>query len=119
MIICDKIRVGDERVVKVKEGDAAGKHVIIIDDLVQSGGTLLECAKPLKAMGATKVSCFVTHAVFPNESYNKFLDTDLIHKFWVTDSIPTAKDIDGKGPFEVLSLAPLVAGYLMGVFDDY
>ncbi len=41
-------------------------HAVIVDDLVQTGGTLLECAKALRAKGCMGVSCFVTHAVFPN-----------------------------------------------------
>lgn len=119
LIICTKERDGDKRIVKVKEGNAMGRHVVIVDDLVQSGGTLLECAKPLKDMGATKVSCFVTHGVFPLESYKKFVGNDLIHKFWITDSIPTTSSVvDGVGPFEVLSLAPLIARYLQGVAED-
>lgn len=43
--ICAKVRDGDRRVVKLKEGDVQGKHIVIVDDLVQSGGTLIECAK--------------------------------------------------------------------------
>lgn len=117
-IICNKVRDGDRRVVRVKEGEASvpGKHCIIIDDLVQSGGTLLECARPLKEMGATKVSCFVTHGVFPNNSFTKFIGNPDIHKFWITDSIPTtAAKVQGQAPFEVLSLAPMIKDYLTGV----
>jgi len=115
-VVCTKVRDGDKRIVQIKEGEPAGKHVVIIDDLVQSGGTLLECAKPLLLGGASKVSCFVTHGVFPKESYKKFIGNALIHKFWITDSIPTtAAAVEGQAPFEVLSLAPLLAGYLKGV----
>uniref|UniRef100_A0A7S1F9E6 Phosphoribosyltransferase domain-containing protein n=1 Tax=Noctiluca scintillans TaxID=2966 RepID=A0A7S1F9E6_NOCSC len=113
LIVCNKVRDGDARVVKVAEGDPSGKHVIIVDDLVQSGSTLLECAKPLKQMGASKVSCFVTHGVFPKETYKRFFNNDLIHKFWITDSVPTTcAAVRGKAPFEVLSLAPIIATYL-------
>jgi len=116
LIICNKVRDGDERKVVVKEGDPANRHCVIIDDLVQSGGTLLECAKPLHAMGATKVSCFVTHGVFPNEAWKRFVGNALIHKFWITDSIPTtANVVKGQAPFEVLSLAPCIADNLIGV----
>jgi adenine/guanine phosphoribosyltransferase-like PRPP-binding protein len=42
-IVCAKVREGDNRIVRIKEGDPAGRHVVIVDDLVQSGGTLIEC----------------------------------------------------------------------------
>ncbi|XP_032232803.1 ribose-phosphate pyrophosphokinase 4 isoform X2 [Nematostella vectensis] len=44
-ITCIKIRDGDKRIVKVKEGEPKGSHVIIVDDLVMTGGTLIMCAK--------------------------------------------------------------------------
>ena len=42
-IVCAKVREGDKRIVRIKEGDPKGRHVVIVDDLVQSGGTLIEC----------------------------------------------------------------------------
>lgn len=42
-IVCAKVREGDQRIVRLKEGDPKGRHVVIVDDLVQSGGTLIEC----------------------------------------------------------------------------
>ena len=47
--------------------------LLSVDDLVQSGGTLLECAKELLRNGAACVSAFVTHAIFPKDSFRKFL----------------------------------------------
>jgi len=115
MIICNKVRDGDKRIVVIKEGEAKNCHCVIVDDLVQSGGTLLECAKPLRESGASKVSCWCTHGVFPKESWKKFVGNPLIHKFWITDSIPTTAGlVAGTSPFEVLSLAPLIAANLMG-----
>jgi len=118
-IICIKVREGDTRRVTVKEGNAAGRHCVILDDLVQTGGTLIECAKALLGAGAAKVSCFVTHGVFPQESWKRFLGTDAaptpFHKVWITDTIPdTAAAVTGQGPFEVLSIAPLVGNLLTG-----
>ena len=37
------MREGDKRIVRIREGEAAGRHIVIVDDLVQSGGTLIEC----------------------------------------------------------------------------
>lgn len=118
-IICNKVRDGDERKVVIKEGEPNKRHCVIIDDLVQSGGTLLECAKPLKGLGASKISCFVTHGVFPKESFRKFFNHEMIHTFWITDSVPTtAKLVAGQKPFKVLSLAPLIQKYLAGIAEE-
>ena len=50
-VVCTKVREGDKRIVTIKEGKPVGKHVVIVDDLVQSGGTLIECAN-LRREGA-------------------------------------------------------------------
>ncbi|GER29695.1 ribose-phosphate pyrophosphokinase [Striga asiatica] len=118
MVICNKVREGDKRIVRIKEGNPAGCHVVIVDDLVQSGGTLIECQKVLAAHGAAKVSAYVTHGVFPNKSWERFLHkNDGLEKafthFWITDSCPvTVKAIINRTPFEVLSLASSIADAL-------
>ncbi|CAI0461317.1 unnamed protein product [Linum tenue] len=71
-VVCNKVREGDKRIVRIKEGNPAGCHVVIVDDLVQSGGTLIECQKVLAAHGAAKVSAYVTHGVFPKRSWERF-----------------------------------------------
>ena len=53
-IICTKVRDNQKRIVRVKEGEPKGRHVVIVDDLVQSGGTLIECHKVLAEMGAVR-----------------------------------------------------------------
>ncbi|XP_031090639.1 ribose-phosphate pyrophosphokinase 4 [Ipomoea triloba] len=115
-VICTKVREGDKRIVRLKEGSPDGCHVIIVDDLVQSGGTLIECQKVLAAHGAAKVSAYVTHGVFPKRSWERFLHKDggrsekAFSHFWITDSCPhTVKAIANKAPFEVLSLAGSIA----------
>ena len=51
-VICTKVRDGDKRIVQIKEGVPSGRHVVIVDDLVQSGGTLIECHGVLARSGA-------------------------------------------------------------------
>mmetsp|Transcript_20643 Transcript_20643/g.43937 ORF Transcript_20643/g.43937 Transcript_20643/m.43937 type:complete len:405 (+) Transcript_20643:26-1240(+) len=115
-VILEKVRDGDRRIVTIRDGDPAGKHCILVDDLVQSGGTLLEMAAQLRSSGALKISCMSTHGVFAKQSFKKFLGNELIHRFWITDSVPTtAAQVDGKAPFVVLSLAPLIGNYLQGL----
>lgn len=62
-----------KRIVKISEGNAKGKYCIIIDDLIQTGGTMLECIKACKSAGAIKVSAYCTHAVFPCDSWKFFV----------------------------------------------
>jgi len=108
-IICRKVREGDKRKVTVSEGEVTGRKVVIIDDLIHSGGTLIECAKALKDAGATEVSVYATHGVMEEDAWKKFLGNDFAH-VWITDSCPTtAARVAGLTPFEVLSLAPSLA----------
>ncbi|KAK1577668.1 hypothetical protein Q3G72_023703 [Acer saccharum] len=115
-IVCNKVREGDQRIVRIKEGDPRGRHVVIVDDLVQSGGTLIECQKALAAHGATRISAYVTHGIFPNKSWQRF-EHDTGGKpgigltyFWITDSCPvTVNQVMDKPPFEILSLASSIA----------
>jgi hypothetical protein len=77
---------------------------------VQTGGTLINCAECVKKAGAVAVSCFVTHAVFPNQSWKKFVTgTGPFETFFITDSIPqVSKELASQPPFQVISLAPLL-----------
>eukprot|EP00624_Nannochloropsis_granulata_P002807 evm.model.NODE_24274_length_29257_cov_20.527943.5 len=50
MVTCGKTRDGDKRVITVQDGNPDGKKVLIVDDLVQTGGTLYECGVALKAL---------------------------------------------------------------------
>jgi phosphoribosylpyrophosphate synthetase len=115
IIVCAKSRGkgGDERNVVLQDGNAMGRHIVIVDDLVQTGGTLYETCKVLKEAGASSVNVFVTHAVFPNASWRRFNvggDRVCFDKFWVTNSVPTVtNDLPIQdGIFEVLDLMDLI-----------
>ena len=128
-VVCTKVRDGAKRIVRLKEGEPKDKHVVIVDDLVQSGGTLLECQRLLASIGAKRVSAYATHGVFPKDSWKRFLPADAtvpakrahdgaaapatkgdFAHFWITDSVPhVAAAVEGVSPFEVLSLAESIA----------
>merc|ERR1712204_95306 len=80
------------RRLSVRRCAVAGRRVVIIDDLVQTGGTLAECALICKAKGCAAVSCFCTHSVFPNESWRRFCaggkNEGLFERFYVSNTIP-------------------------------
>eukprot|EP00440_Ansanella_granifera_P022914 gb/GFBE01024885.1/.p1 GENE.gb/GFBE01024885.1/~~gb/GFBE01024885.1/.p1 ORF type:complete len:340 (+),score=77.17 gb/GFBE01024885.1/:1-1020(+) len=115
VIVCGKKRDPDDpdvRKIVIKDGQPQDKHCLVIDDLVQTGGTLYETAKKLSEEGAAAVSAFVTHSVFPKESWKRFLKTGdraCFKYFFTTDSNPTIVAQIPKGDvFEVLSLIPQV-----------
>ena len=64
-----------------------GKHCVLVDDLIQTGGTLLETGKALLELGALDVSAFCTHGVFPQDAWKKFV-IGPFKKVWITDSCP-------------------------------
>lgn len=108
IVTCGKTRDGEKRVVNIQDGDASGKNIVIVDDLVQTGGTLFECGVALKNAGAKSVSAFVAHGVFPKDSWKRFMkagDRGCFEKFYLTNSIPTVTDMLPKDDvFEVLEL---------------
>ena len=116
LVICAKKRDGDRRIVTIVDGDCKGRNVVIIDDLVRSGGTLIECAKGLLDHGAARVSCYVTHAEFPDQAWRKFLpDASPVpfSSFWVTDSCADVTDaLKGVSPFSVISIAQDVHSFI-------
>lgn len=108
-VICEKVRDGDKRIVTVAEGNPRDRHVVIVDDIIKSGGTILECRKALVAAGAKEVSAYATHGSFPRDAWKRFIDEGFSH-VWITDSCPLiAAKVAGQKPFEVLSLDESIA----------
>ncbi len=67
-------------------GDVNGKNVVIFDDIISTGGTLIKAARALKERGAQKIMACVTHAVFSESAYEKLNRSD-ISSLAVTDTI--------------------------------
>lgn len=112
IVVCSKVRgEGDKRIVTIKDtyniqnGDTSYlNNMIIIDDLVQTGGTLEECRKALVGMGANKISCYVTHAVFPKLAYKRFIGSGF-HEFFITNTIPEVSNrLENVAPFKVIHI---------------
>ncbi|MGO1368178.1 MAG: ribose-phosphate diphosphokinase [Senegalia sp. (in: firmicutes)] len=97
-------------------GDVKGKDVIIIDDIIDTAGSMAKAAKVLKDFGANKVYAACTHAVLSGPAIER-LEESVIEKLIITDSIPLSeeKQID---KIEIVSIAPLFADAINRIYSN-
>ena len=89
-------------------GDVKGKNCIIVDDIIDSGGTIINAVEALKKEGAIDVFVFITHAVLSGEAVDK-IKKSKIKKLIITDTIDNTLKIKNNSKIEVISIAPLMA----------
>lgn len=83
--------------------DISGKNIVIVDDIVQSGGTILEAAKVLKEKGAKDIYLAVTHMDYAGGGWKKLEESDLIEKIVTTNTIKPLDNLSSK--FDVMDIA--------------
>ena len=107
--ICDKRRerAGESQVMNVI-GDVAGMRCILIDDIVDSGGTLVNAANALLAAGATDVYAYISHGVLSGGAVAKIAHSK-IKQLVITDSIFPTEAVKAARNIRILSIAPLMA----------
>ena len=89
-------------------GDVKGKNCIIVDDIIDSGGTIVNAVEALKKAGAIDVYVFITHAVLSGDAAEK-IKKSKIKKLIITDTIDNSLKIKNNSKIEVISIAPLMA----------
>jgi ribose-phosphate pyrophosphokinase len=106
--ICDKRRdrPGESEVMHVI-GDVAGKRCILIDDIVDSGGTLVNAAEALLKHGAVEVMAYITHGVLSGGAVSRIQNSKL-RSLVITDSIQPTAAVQAAKNIRVLSIAPLI-----------
>jgi len=97
-------------------GEVAGRTCLIVDDLIDTGRTIVKAAEALKAAGAKNVVVGATHAVFSDPA-PELLQSDAIDEVVVTDTLPLTEQ-QKFDKLTVLSIAPLLARAIHEVFDD-
>jgi ribose-phosphate pyrophosphokinase len=89
-------------------GDVDGKNALIVDEEIDTGGSLVKVVDALKSKGAKEIYACSTHAVFSNDAVKK-IDECAVEKLYVTDSLPFNREKKSKkGKIEVISIAPLL-----------
>lgn len=97
-------------------GDVAGKNCIIIDDIVDTAGSLVEGAKALEEFGAKSVTAAVTHAVLTDPASERIANSN-IKELIVTNTIPLPENCSLPNITQ-LSVAPLLGEAIMRIFHE-
>jgi len=98
-------------------GDVKGRDCIIVDDMIDTGGTLCKAAEALKEHGARKIYAYATHAVFSGSAVTNVANS-VIDEFIVTDSIPLSPEMKATGKVKLLSLDSMMAEALRRVSNE-
>ncbi|HHJ09481.1 MAG TPA: ribose-phosphate pyrophosphokinase [Bacteroidetes bacterium] len=114
MVICYKQRkranvVGEITVI----GDVKGKNVVIVDDMVDTAGTLTKAANMMKEQGAISVRACATHPILSGNAYEN-IEQSALSELVVTDSIPLKKQ---SSKIHVISVADLLADIIQKVYN--
>ena len=98
-------------------GEVEGKNVIIVDDMIDTAGTLTKAANVLKEMGAISVRACATHAVFSGPAYERIAESAL-EEVIVSDTIPLSSDpARDKSKITVLSMTDTFADIIEKVYN--
>ena len=118
VIICHKSRERANVVGSITAiGDVAGKDIVIVDDMVDTAGTLAKAANVLKEMGANSVRACATHPVFSGPAYDRIYESAL-EEVIVSDTLPLDPDPSkDKSKITVLTMTDMFASIINKVYN--
>jgi ribose-phosphate pyrophosphokinase len=117
LVLVDKRRTGPN-VAEVMNiiGDPKDKNILIVDDLIDTGNTFVNCAEALKAAGAKKIIGACTHPVFSGKAVERIVASEAVSKVIVTDTIDRHWPENPK--IEIISVADLFAEAIVRTNDN-
>jgi ribose-phosphate pyrophosphokinase len=98
-------------------GDVAGRAVLIVDDMIDTGGTLVRGAETLKEKGAEKVFACCVHGVFARDAVSRICDSEL-ELIVASNSIPLSSAAQNCARIKILSVAKLFAEAIRSIHDE-
>ncbi len=114
LVICHKTRERPNEVAEMKAiGNVKGKNVVIVDDMIDTAGTICKAADMLKSMGAKSVRAVATHAVLSGQAYEK-IENSALEEVIFTDSIPLKQE---SSKIKIISVAGMFAETIQNVVE--
>lgn len=98
-------------------GDVEGKTCVLVDDIVDSAGTLCNAAEALMKQGAARVSAYIAHGVLSGSAIER-VEKSPLERLVVTDSIPATDAVKASSKLEQVSVAPLIAEAVRRIAED-
>lgn len=118
MAIIDKRRSGPNEAKALNLiGDVTDKTAIIVDDMIDTAGTLTQAVDSLLNNGAKRVFAVATHALFSGPAVSRLTECG-VEKVLVSDTIPLSEEAIACGKMEVISMAPVVAEALLRIYGN-
>ncbi len=115
--IVDKRRPGPNRAEIMNIiGDIEGRHCILLDDMVDTAGTLCGATEALLERGASKVSAYASHGVLSGPAAERLANSRL-HELVITDTIAQPKAIMDTGKVRILTAAPLIGEAISRIYS--
>ncbi len=109
-------RAGESEVMNII-GDVNGRKCILVDDIVDSAGTLCNAAAALMDDGASSVSAYVTHGVLSGAATER-VNNSVMEKLLITDSIQPSDDVINSDKFSVITIAPLIGEAMLRTTEE-
>ncbi len=97
-------------------GDVKGKDVLLVDDMIDTAGTIVGAANLLKKRGAKSISVAATHGIFSPPAMER-IDKSSLDKVFITDSVPLKKEILNSSKVRVVSVSPLLAEAIKFIYN--
>jgi ribose-phosphate pyrophosphokinase len=118
LAIVDKRRISPERTeVMHILGDVKGKTAVLVDDIIATGGSMVEAIQALKNQGVKEVYAMVSHGVLSGDAIERISNCAALKELVITDSIPLRRS-KKSGKISVVSVAGLLADAIQRIHDE-
>ncbi|MBI2039754.1 ribose-phosphate pyrophosphokinase [Candidatus Microgenomates bacterium] len=97
-------------------GDVSHKEVLLVDDMIDTGGTIVDAADLIKRRGAKNVSALATHGLFSPPAEER-IKASILDKIFITDTVPLKDEIRNNSKVTIVSVAPLLAEAIRCVYN--